>query len=234
MQKMQLKYHFSIIQLSWITLYRSGELKSSALLLISLYCYQYCKLNQFQYLKQINFSGVLSIDEISVAPDYQYCTQTLRFKGIATIVSPSEDDDRFAQIIEDAPSCNPNGSDLALADHALVFMFRPLLAPWVQPFGVIASKGAVSGFNLAKLMRTAIVALENAGARVVSVVCDGASTNKAMWRLLGLDGENNSNFRNSIPNPYDPARSIRFFWDPPHAFKCIRNQLFNQKVVQVF
>lgn len=149
-------------------------------------------------------------------------------------MGPCEDDDRFAQIMEDASSSNTSGSDLALADHALVFMFRPLLASWVQPFGVIASKGAVTGFNLTKLIRTAVVALENAGDRVVSVVCDGASTNKAMWRLLGLDGENNDSFKNSIPNPYDPTRNIRFFWDPPHAFKCIRNQLFNQKVVQVF
>ena len=190
-------------------------------------------LNGCSILKNI-FLGVLSIDEISVAPDYQYCSQTLRFKGLATIVSPCEDDERFAQITDGEPSCNTNGSDMALADHALVFMFRPLLAPWVQPFGVIASKGAVSGFNLSKLIRTAIVALENAGARVVSVVCDGASTNKAMWRLLGLNGENNEKFQNSIPNPFDPTRKIRFFWDPPHAFKCVRNQLFNQKVVQVF
>jgi len=48
-------------------------------------------------------------------------------------------------------------------------MFRPLLALWVQPFGVIASMEAVNGFNLLKPIHTAILALKTQEPKMLAV-----------------------------------------------------------------
>ena len=122
--------------------------------------------------------------------------------------------------------------DPPLADHALVIMYRPYLSSWVQPIAVFAAKNAVPGEQLEKIVRRAIVTLENVGAKVLNITCDGASTNKTMSRLLGINGENTDTFSCSIKNPFDPERKIWYLWDPPHAFKCVRNHLFNVKIVQ--
>jgi len=103
----------------------------------------------------------------------------------------------------------------------------------VQPIAVFAAKNAVPGEQLEKIVRRAIVALENIGAKVANITCDGASTNKTMSRLLKINGENTASFTCSMSNPFDPDRKIWYFWDPPHAFKCVRNHLFNVKIVQV-
>ena len=49
------------------------------------------------------------------------------------------------------------------------FMFRPLLALWVQPFVVIASMEAVNGFNLLKPIHTAILALKTQEPKMLAV-----------------------------------------------------------------
>ena len=112
-------------------------------------------------------------------------------------------------------------------------MFRPFVGSWVQPIAVFSAKNAVPGAAMHKIIREGIVLLENAGAKVMAVVGDGAQINKTMWRLFGLPGKNNQHFKNFIMNPMDPERPIFFIWDPPHVFKCIRNNWFTHKVVQV-
>jgi hypothetical protein len=79
-----------------------------------------------------------------------------------------------------------------LADHALVFMVRPLLSKWVQPFGVFASAGAASGDDLHRLVIAAIIRLEARGVRVLAAVSDGASTNMKFWKLTGAGVEKKS------------------------------------------
>lgn len=155
------------------------------------------------------------MDELSISPDLTFSSETLQFEGIC---HHGKDE---------------TNSSLQLADHALVLMFRPYRGSWVQPFAVYAAKDAMPGEQLADIVKKAVVTLENVGAKVCNITCDGASSNRTMARLLGVNGHNNESFVNYMVNPVDPDRKIWFFWDPPHAFKCIRNHWFNVKIIQV-
>jgi len=61
----------------------------------------------------------------------------------------------------------------------------------VQPVGAFATKGAAKGHVLAKIISECILRLENSGAEVLNVVCDGATTNKAFWTELGINANVN-------------------------------------------
>lgn len=80
----------------------------------------------------------------------------------------------------------------------------------------------------------AIIRLEVAGARVLIVVSDGAQTNKTVWKLCGVgmgENQNQQTVNNFILHPMNPSFKIFFMLDPPHAWKTIRNQMFNNKEV---
>lgn len=78
----------------------------------------------------------------------------------------------------------------------------------------------------------AICLLENAGASVVGVVSDGASTNRKLWSELGISGKI-ENFSNSIKHPLDDKKKIYMFSDAPHLIKNIRNRLYSKKSLRV-
>jgi len=61
----------------------------------------------------------------------------------------------------------------------------------VQPVAAFATKGAAKGHILAKIITECIHRLEKTGADVLTVVCDGASTNKAFWVELGINSDVN-------------------------------------------
>lgn len=55
-----------------------------------------------------------------------------------------------------------------------------------------------------------------------SITCDGASWNRSMWRLFGIQGSA-SHVRSSTKHPVDPKRQLYFFSDFPHLLKNVRN-----------
>lgn len=126
-----------------------------------------------------------------------------------------------------------NISTDAQADTALVFMYSSLAHKVHQPIAMFASVGATPHHILALLMITAIIKLEKIGAKVHGIVCDGASTNRAMWEQLGINGKCGEEIKCSFPNPYFESRQVFFFSDVPHIFKCIRNNLYERKTFKV-
>lgn len=64
------------------------------------------------------------------------------------------------------------------ANHALIFLFQPLLGGWVQTIGFCFAATTLTA-GLTKLILQAITLLANCGAVVKKLVCDGASTNAA-------------------------------------------------------
>ncbi|EEC06912.1 hypothetical protein IscW_ISCW004133, partial [Ixodes scapularis] len=86
---------------------------------------------------------------------------------------------------------------------------------------------ATKGTVLAQLLIQAIVLMENAGAKIHGFVSDGASKNRRMWKLLGINGEL-GDCCNSFTHPSDPDRKVFAFSDAPHLIKCIRNRLKQQ------
>ncbi|KAH7942060.1 hypothetical protein HPB49_020112 [Dermacentor silvarum] len=119
-----------------------------------------------------------------------------------------------------------------LANHALVFMFIPFGESYTQPVGVFASRGPTKGTVLSQLVLQAIILLENAGAIVDGIVCDGASTNRRMWTELGIDGKLGAK-KNSFEHPMSDARKVYVFSDVPHLVKCVRNRLLKQRSLKV-
>ncbi|KAH9376841.1 hypothetical protein HPB48_009749 [Haemaphysalis longicornis] len=127
---------------------------------------------------------------------------------------------------------NGNGETSALVNHALVFVFCPLGENYAQPVGVFASRGATKGTVLSQLVLQAIVMLEEAGAIVDGIVCDGASTNRKMWTCLGVSGKLGAT-KHFFEHPMSEDRKVYVFSDVPHLFKCIRNRLLRQRLLKV-
>lgn len=75
-----------------------------------------------------------------------------------------------------------------LADHGMV-MFQPFTGGWTQVLGVFASRGNVKAPTLAKIIVEATVLAEQAGLYVDTVTCDGATWNRSMWRIFGIQGK---------------------------------------------
>ncbi|KAH9361089.1 hypothetical protein HPB48_002951 [Haemaphysalis longicornis] len=70
----------------------------------------------------------------------------------------------------------------------LFLLFVRLATITSQPIAAFASKGPTKGTTLAQLVLKAIFLLEEAGAFVDALVCDGATTNRSMWREFGISG----------------------------------------------
>lgn len=128
--------------------------------------------------------GSLVWDEMAIKEDITFNSQKLQFDGHVD----------YGEEIVISKHCGQ------LADHALLFVFRPYLASWIQPFAVYATKGAAPGESLHELLCKAIVALRSHGAIVKSVVCDGSQSNKRVMALFGVIGtQANPEFSFSLP-----------------------------------
>lgn len=64
-----------------------------------------------------------------------------------------------------------------------------------------------------------------------ALVCDGATTNRCMWRKFGISGSL-QHARHAFIHPVDDTHSVYVFPDAPHLMKCVRNHLHAQKVLR--
>ena len=112
-----------------------------------------------------------------------------------------------------------------LASSMVVFMIRGLFYKLNFPYAQFAVSN-LSGDLLMDPMWEAIFRLENMGFHVLALTCDGASTNRRLWKL---HGKGKDNFVHKIPNIYFPDRYIYLFSDPPHILKTTRNSLCNSR-----
>ena len=158
--------------------------------------------------------GSLMWDEMAIEISLDFDAHKLRFEGFVDYgdgnITPQKDQ---------------------LADHALVYIFRPYRFQWIQPVAVFATHGAAPGEILFDLMMKVIVALYKQGAIVKSVVCDGATSNKKAMMLAGIDGTM-ENPKNSFEHP-GINEKVYCIFDVPHIFKCIRNNMVNHGITQV-
>ena len=81
---------------------------------------------------------MLCFDEMSIKEDITFNKTPFKF-------------DEFVNLGKD----NDNLKEGKVADHGLVFMFRPLLDSWVQP--IYASASAASGEDLQRLLIKALI-----------------------------------------------------------------------------
>ena len=111
-------------------------------------------------------------------------------------------------------------------------MFQPLADTYTQPIAVFASKNPVKGDELAKLVIKAITYMENCGAKTHGIISDGASTNKRMATLLGVESTLHCT-KTWFTHPNDDKRRVFVFSDVPHVVKCIRNRLYQRGRLKV-
>jgi hypothetical protein len=170
-----------------------------------------------------DLSVILTFYEIALTPQPNFNQESLAIVGFVNLsICPVYNRDEMEHHDEvDAPRQEPKISETpVLADHALVFMVRPLLSNWVQPLGVFASAGAASGDDLHRLVITAIIRLEARGVRVLAAVSDSASTNMKFWKLIGASVEKKGDeetVTNSFPNPINPDQKMHVLQDPMHS-----------------
>ncbi|KAH9372240.1 hypothetical protein HPB48_003447 [Haemaphysalis longicornis] len=129
--------------------------------------------------------GMLVLDEIQVRKELVVNSKTMTY---SRLVDHGQDD----------KDCKE------LADHGLVFAFAPFADSYIQPVALFASKGPTKGTVLSQLLLQCILKLEQAGIRIDGVVCDGASTNRSMWKHFGVSGVLGGT-TNSFEHPSDSS-----------------------------
>lgn len=171
--------------------------------------------------------GCLMYDELGLGEELKFDKQTYQFDGIVRGYNFDDEDDDWE---EQDDQLEAKDDDIKLADHALVFIFRSYLLNFVQPIAVYPAKTAVPGKVLFRLFMRILIALEERGARVVTVVSDGAQTNATVWRLCNISGSIDGNNVMNHPKVDEP---IFFMRDPPHLIKTCRNVFMKNDESQV-
>ncbi|KAH6926646.1 hypothetical protein HPB50_020845 [Hyalomma asiaticum] len=151
--------------------------------------------------------GVLMFDEMSVRKSVHIRESDMALLGKVDFAEHTRPGD--------------HGKD---GDHVLVFLFRPFLGGWSQTVGTFCASGAAPGSIVAKLLLQCIVHLTNAGVVVDAVTCDNSTSNQSALRSLGVNGDMHK-LQTCFENPCEPSKQVHVVIDPPHIFKCIRNNL---------
>lgn len=155
--------------------------------------------------------GILMFDEIQISKNVDFRVDTGKMVGFVDFGDNTTEEHTYKE-----------------GDHALVFLFQPHMGGWVQAIGCFCSAATTPCAVLAKLILQAIILLENCGAKVDGLVCDGVSTNRAALASFGFNGSKDK-LVNRMVNPCDDKRFIYFFCDMPHLLKTIRNNLLSKK-----
>ncbi|XP_049268906.1 uncharacterized protein LOC119381959 [Rhipicephalus sanguineus] len=130
---------------------------------------------------------------------------------------------RLQGFVDIGPFTQPEDAHLP-CDHGMVVMFVPFAGKCSQILAVFASHANVKGELLCKILVEATILAEQAGLFVDFITCDGASWNRRMWTLMGIQGTASRTVC-KVKHPVDKKRSLHFLSDFPHLIKCLRNCL---------
>lgn len=103
-------------------------------------------------------------------------------------------------------------------DHILEVLFQPHRGDWVQSLGVFLTRSNCKGDILSKIVLETVALSEKAGLLVDGVSTDGASWNRVMWSIFGIDKDTCS-----CQHPIREDCQLFFFSDWSHLLKCARN-----------
>lgn len=109
-----------------------------------------------------------------------------------------------------------------LANSMIVFMVQALFYNFNFPYVQFANN-TLTGDVLMEPLWEAIFRL---GLAVLTLTCDGASSNRRLWKLHTSDTGDELQYK--VPNVFAPERSLYFFCDPPHLLKTTRNSWYNK------
>lgn len=144
------------------------------------------------------------LDEMQLSEGVNFDRKDMLFKGFTDLNKYTPEDQRNQRL-----------------DHALVFLFQPFRGKWIQTMGSFLSKGCANSRVLNKLILECVILMENADFYVDVVTTNGASWNRSMWKLFGIEGSNSC-----CRHPYSvdvdsPLRKLWFCSDFSHLRNLI-------------
>lgn len=110
-----------------------------------------------------------------------------------------------------------------VATEALVFMVVSLDSHWKIPCGYFLING-MTGKERANVVKLCLTKLAEAGARIVSLTCDGLSCNFSMFKDLGASLVDEREMVTSFQHPVTNEK-VYCFLDICHMLKLVRNAL---------
>lgn len=159
----------------------------------------------------------LLFDEVKIKEDLVYNKITGEIIGFVNVTDINQHLSRFEKSI--------NNNIPKLATHMLVFMVRGICSKLEFPYAQFPVTAA-SGEILCPIVWECVEHLEMIGLKVLSFVCDGASSNRKFFKMLREGKDDGITYK--IKNVYaEDDRSIFLISDVPHLLKTTRNSWAN-------
>ena len=189
---------------------------------VHIYCVIYVKVTDvhFKIMSNCRYVGLI-MDEVHIKDDLVYDKHSGTLVGFVNL----DDTNNYILKFESSLSNNVHMPSLA---NSMVLMVQGLFSKLTFPYAQFACC-KLSADLLVDPVWEAISRLERQGFRVLSLTCDGASTNRRLWKLhRDSDGKEVTYKVNNIFAPKG-MRPLYFISDPPHLLKTARNCWWNNK-----
>jgi len=177
-------------------------------------------IDAIDFSKEGNRYVALLLDEVHIKEDLVYDKHSGSLIGFANMGDINNHLINFEKSLNDENAETPS-----IASTMLVLMVRGLVSNLNFPYAQFAC-ATLSGDLLVDPVWKAIARLERQGIRVLALTCDGASTNRRLWKLhsKGRDtSERGVMYKVLNIHATDQARFLYFISDPPHLIKTTRN-----------
>lgn len=132
----------------------------------------------------------------------------------------SWDGKRYRGFVDVGAEADINDST-PVAREVLVLMAVCVNSNWRLPLGYFLVDG-LSGSERANIIKVCIRRLEETGAHVISLTCDGPSCHMAMLKELGAN-LNPRMMQAYFSHPLDEKQTVNIFLDVCHMLKLVRN-----------
>lgn len=119
--------------------------------------------------------------------------------------------------------------DTNVASEALVFMIVCINNAWKIPIAYYLIN-KITAEQKSNLVLQCISAVSSTGLKIVTVTCDGMSTNISTLKLLGCNFDNMTSLQTFFLHP-ERKEKIFAFLDPCHMLKLVRNTLGDEKTL---
>jgi hypothetical protein len=165
----------------------------------------------------------LAIKTSSMKAEERECCLTLDEMSIAAGV---DFDIRSGSFIGDVTLPGHSGA----ATHGLVFMLGGIATRWKQTVAYYYISNATDGSVLADIVVQIITRCHDIGLNVAAVTSDMGSSNRAMWKKLGVVSSKDT-LVNCFTHPCVAGNSVYVLADVPHLVKNLRNHLVNGQLI---
>jgi hypothetical protein len=152
----------------------------------------------------------LTVDEMSIKPSVELDNRSGCFLGNVTLPGHS-----------------------GTATHSLVFMLAGITTRWKQTVAYYLTGNSTDGTVFADIVIKIITLCHSIGLNVAAVTSDMGSSNRAMWRKLGIVCGNGRSLVNTFSHPCNPEYRVCVLADVPHLIKNMRNHIARGQTIRL-